>query len=73
MYVAVLVILHIYASLNPLNLISLQLLKNSMRAVVERHRDAPGTLPPIRVVISAGPNSEDVVIKVILIAAQLLS
>jgi pyruvate dehydrogenase kinase 2/3/4 len=37
----------------------LELLKNSMRATVELHRDAP-KLPPIRIVIADGEDNEDV-------------
>lgn len=46
-----------------LHYILLELFKNSMRATVEKHTDAP-SLPPIKVIIADGENNEDVVIKV---------
>jgi pyruvate dehydrogenase kinase 2/3/4 len=41
-----------------------ELLKNSMRAVVETHEGKRKTLPPIKIILSASPTAEDVVIKV---------
>lgn len=42
----------------------LELVKNSMRATVEKHSRGSGRLPPIRIVIADGEDNEDVVIKV---------
>ena len=47
-----------------------ELVKNSMRAVVEQHGGkggaAGGRLPPIRIILSASGDSEDVIIKVLM-------
>jgi pyruvate dehydrogenase kinase 2/3/4 len=41
-----------------------ELLKNSMRAVVEFHREKEGPMPPIRVIIADSESNEDVSIKI---------
>ena len=41
-----------------------ELLKNSMRAVVEHHMDGGGAFPDVRVVIADGETNEDVVVKI---------
>ena len=42
-----------------------ELMKNSMRAVIEQHGDnLAGSLPPIKVIVSQGDTHEDIVIKV---------
>ncbi|CAB9502038.1 oxobutanoate dehydrogenase [lipoamide] kinase, mitochondrial [Seminavis robusta] len=48
-----------------LHYILLELLKNAMRATVERHSDATGrALPPVQVIVADEHDNEDVVIKV---------
>lgn len=50
-----------------LNYMLVELLKNSMRATVERHgigTPSDGELPPIRIIIADGEENEDVCIKV---------
>ena len=47
----------------PMHLIQLELLKNSMRATVEYH-GIDADYPPIKVVIADGSDNEDVIIKV---------
>lgn len=45
--------------------IMFELLKNSSRAVVEKHgRGTSGRMPPIKIILSASADSEDVVIKI---------
>lgn len=44
--------------------IMFELTKNSMRAVIEKHGDQPMSLPPVKIVVAAGQENEDVVIKV---------
>merc|ERR1712072_595239 len=41
-----------------------ELLKNSMRAVMEYHQDSSEEMPPIRVVIADGESNEDICIKI---------
>jgi pyruvate dehydrogenase kinase 2/3/4 len=48
-----------------LHYVLLELLKNAMRATMEKHEgNATGVIPPIQVVIADGTENEDVVIKV---------
>jgi pyruvate dehydrogenase kinase 2/3/4 len=47
-----------------LHYILLELLKNAMRATVERHMDSMKSFPPVQVVIADGRDNEDIVIKV---------
>lgn len=42
-----------------------ELMKNSMRAVIEQHSESlAGVLPPIKVIVAQGDSNEDIVIKV---------
>lgn len=47
-----------------LRLIVFELVKNSLRAVWERHGEDFSTMPPVRIIVAAGPENEDIVIKV---------
>ena len=47
-----------------LRLIVFELVKNSLRAVCERHGDDITGMPPVRIIVSASPENDDIVIKV---------
>jgi len=46
-----------------LRLIVFELVKNSLRAVVEKHGDEDA-MPPVRIIVAAGDKNDDIVIKV---------